>query len=455
LLRQGFVGELLSYVLLIAISKGYDMTVDYSKFAPTEYLPKPGVTCPDPDTLETGDLLFPRMRDLPGVGVSLHRNRYSDWLKKTSMLELGNKNKPIKDILGRDKVEELLKKAVKEEGQPVFAEQRSLDITAVMTEGNKKINNNNSLYASQYGVQILNQIFDEYELLEESWSIGNGGIFEDPKYVELIIEILIAAEFGKVVENWFNRPMPVTLTQFRDDPLIQLLLDLLTSDDVRANVFVGHVGIVIRENENVYVIEDNITSYSHYRVAIHPYYVESEVAKVNQYLVSNYLSPGYKSTTDYERPASQTSGWVNRRTAMLEHVWHARPPGLTDSYKNSLVAAAKALHGRPFGFFDHPEFGNNDRMYCAEFVYKAFKDGVSKLWADKIIDKMTWKYVRNYLEADGNNKMQKFVERILADTQYLIDENRPFFVLPPAILWNSTNLQPMFTPGGKPYAPRI
>lgn len=431
------------------------MTVDYSKFPPAEFLPNLGVTCPDPATLQTGDLLFPRIRDSPEVDLPMHRNRYSDLLKKTSMLEFGKKNKPIKDILGRDKVDELLKKAVMKEGQPVFTEQRSLDITAVMTEGNKKINNNNSLYASQQGVQILNQLLDVDAAVEESWGFNNDDIFEDPKYIELIIEILIAAKFGDVVENWFNRPMPITLTQFSEDPLIQLLLDLLTSDDVRTNVFIGHVGIVIRENENIYVIEDNITSYSHYRVAIHPYYVAGENAIVNNYLTGNYLNPGYKPTTDYGRPAAQISGWVNRRTAMLEHVWHARPTGLSNSDKDSLVAAAKALHGRPFGFFDHPEFGNNDRMYCAEFVYKVFRDGVSKQWADKIIDKMTWEYVRNYLKADGNTKMQKFVEIILADPTYVIDKNRPFFVLPPAILWNSTNLQLMLTPGGKLYAPRI
>jgi hypothetical protein len=252
-------------------------------------------------------------------------------------------------------------------------------------------------------------------------------------------------------------------------PIIQLLFDLLLSDNVGANVFIGHVGIVIRENDNVYVIEDNITSYSHYRVAIHPYYVQKEHhvdGDLSEGDVCKYLNKYYNEVTqkyeldnvDFERPAAQATGWVNRRAAMLASVWHARPKasGFPDGWQAKMVLAAKALHGRPFGFFDQPVLGNDDRMYCAEYVYNVFRNGVSQTAADNMIDKLKWKYIKKYLEIVKNIKMLDFVNKILDDKRHPIDPERNFFVLPPAILWNSSGLiYPSQHPGGlnNSYAP--
>ena len=175
---------------------------------------------------------------------------------------------------------------------------------------------------------------------------------KDPRVIKLLIEILTASDFGELVKNWFNVELPKTPSQFRDDPLIGLLMDLLSADDVRNEVFVGHVGLVIRERGNVYIIERNITSYSHYRVSIHPYYVRVDVDRCGLYLNKKYAeylthNDSMKDDTDYALPEAQASGWVNRRAAKLEHIWHARPKSLTKVMQDNLVLAAKALHGRP------------------------------------------------------------------------------------------------------------
>lgn len=474
----------------MATSKGSDMTVDYSKFAPTEFLPKLGINCPHPDDLKTGDLLFPRTREVEDQAeMESSQNLGSDWLSRMALhLENSNDKTLLVDVISDHDQQELI--GMLENPQSLV--RQSLDMTEVIAElldekikkipvtanNNLELNigklrnifeSNNSLYSSHGGLQKLKKILATS--LQQTEGLGDSidDILKDQRLIKIIIRILLTANFGVVVKEWFNRDLSPKLYEFMRHPIVQLLFDLLLSDDVRSNVFVGHVGIVIRENDNVYVIEDNITSYSHYRVAIHPYYVQKEHHvddDLSQGEVCKYLNKYYNvvnrkydlDNVDLERPAAQATGWVNRRAAMLASVWHARPTssGFPVGWEAKLTLTAKALHGRPFGFFDQPILGNDDRMYCAEYVYNVFRNGVSQTAADNMTDKLKWKYIKAYLQIVNNTKMLDFVNNILGDTNFPISPERNFFVLPPAILWNSSGLTyPSQHPGGpnNSYAP--
>lgn len=441
------------------------MKIDFSKFPPADFVPILGKTCPALGQLETGDLLFPRLSDAVEKKMNeplvWQRQGFLFGIPKKTVLEWFRKDEPIRSVLKKEVVEDLLEKA---KNPDTTSEHRALNLMALkdelQREKYKKVNNTlPHLNSSAIEFKLQRPDFDTFQ--QESIPVDLDEMLSDPRVIELLIKILNASGFGDLVQAWFNVEAPKTVSEFRDDPLVGLLLDLLSSDDVRNEVFIGHVGIVIKENNNLYVIEGNITSYSHYRVAIHPYYVGHDSTEVSKYLVSNYkeTSSSYLPTTDFELYPNQVTGWVNRRAAMLQHVWHARPGGLDDQKKQDLISAAKALHGRPFGFFDHPKFGNNDRMYCAEYVYNAFKDGISEAMATELTQKMTWGYIRKYLELVGNAKMLTFVDDILKDIeQYKIHPESKFFVLPPAILWNSNSLSfPTNHPGvdQKPYAPDL
>lgn len=442
------------------------MKIDFSKFKPEDFLPILGTTCPKSEDLETGDLLFPRLSDAVekkmNESVVWQKQRFLFRIPRKSTLEWFRKYEPIRSVLKKEVVEDLLEKA---KNPYITSEHRALNLMALKDELQreklKKVNNTLShLNTSAIEFKLQRPDFDTFQ--QESIPVDINEMLSDPRVIELLIKILNASSFGDLVQDWFNVDAPKTVSEFRDDPLVGLLLDLLSSDDVQNEVFVGHVGIVIKEkNGNIFVIEGNITSYSHYRVAIHPYYVERDSKEVYKYLVKNYKEnqSSYLPTTDFELYPNQVTGWVNRRNAMLQHVWHARPKNLDDQDRENLISVAKALHGRPFGFFDHPKFGDNDRMYCAEYVYNAFKNGISETTATSLTEKMTWGYIRKYLELVGNAKMLNFVDDILKDVeQYKIHPESKFFVLPPAILWNSSILSfPTNHPGvdNKPYAPDL
>jgi hypothetical protein len=297
----------------------------------------------------------------------------------------------------------------------------------------------------------------------DSMHIDIDSMLANPRVTKLLINILTESGIDDLLKDWFNGDALKEGSKFKKDPLIGLLLNLLASNDVSNEVFIGHVGIVLREREHVYVIECNITSYSHYRVSIHPYHVPSDADECSLYLNEKYAeylthNDPEQDTTDYGLHEAQATGWVNRRAAKLEHVWYARPKGLDDDMKKNLASAAKELHGRPYGFFDHPQFGNDDRMYCSEYVCNAFKNGISPAKAPNLTDKMTWEYIEAYLSKVNNKKMLSFVQDILKDTknQYKIKPGDTFFVLPPAILWNSSGLEyPPKLLNGRPYAPEI
>lgn len=417
------------------------MKIDFSIFQPEDFLPKMGITCPKLELLQTGDLLFPR---LPEKNIIKSRN-----------ISINNKFKKIN--LGqylKSDVKTLLETARNKK----LNERRSQDFTTLVAEFHSSILNadkksNISLYANQQGANILNQTFGD----DRGVGLNINDFLTSHQTIKLLLKILIAAGYEELIENWFKVDAPDSVFDFMTNSLVQLLLQMLTASDVRTNLFLGHVGIVIKENDNVYVIEDNITSYSHYRVSIHPYYDKSDESNTSKYLNEAYneftkLEDKSQDGTDYDYPASRATGWVNRRSAMLEHVWHVRPKCKVDGWQMKLANAAKALHGRPYGFFDSPNLGNDDRMYCSEYVYTAFKQGLGKSEADNLLDKMTWGHVLTYLKNDGNAEMEKIVSDILTKHSKKITEVNQFFVLPPALLWNSSYVDHQFNPMSIAYA---
>ena len=212
-------------------------------------------------------------------------------------------------------------------------------------------------------------------------------LITNTKLLKLIQSALIAAGFKSIADEWFGHKINSNgFIKFYKDPLIKLFYDIFAEGDIRNNLFVGHVGMVICEKDgeiskdaidsNVYVIESNITSYSHYRVAIHPYYIKDEVDVVKNYFEKYFNKAEPLQDCDYDLPAAQAVGWVNRRIAKRECVWHARPKseGFPDNWQMDLALKAKSLHGRSYAFFDDPEFGDDNRLYCAEFIYKVYKE---------------------------------------------------------------------------------
>jgi hypothetical protein len=269
---------------------------------------------------------------------------------------------------------------------------------------------------------------------------------EDPDFL-MAIKAVLEITFPQLLNGWLD----MTVAEFVKHKIHTFLIDALTSPDVRLSFFVGHVGIVLREENghsvdeggNVYVIEANITDYSHYRVAIHPYYVGSDSSPANTL-----------SSSEAKEASQKMRGWVNRRCALGEYVWCARPEGLSiGNWKDQLVQKSKAYLGRPFGFFDRPTFGDDDRMYCAEYVWRVFND-IGKTYASALQDKQTWGSMERYLGVSGQKQQQNLVSDIKRGQGFA--DSKPFFVLPPALLWNSGALNRLSNPGyalTEPYAP--
>jgi hypothetical protein len=295
-------------------------------------------------------------------------------------------------------------------------------------------------------------------------------LISNTKLLKLIQNALIAAGFKSIADEWFGHTVNSnSFIQFYNDPLIKLFYNIFAEGDIRNNLFVGHVGMVICEKEgeivkdaigdniNVYVIESNITSYSHYRVAIHPYYVKEEVDTVKNYFEKYFNNVEPLQDCDYDLPASQAVGWVNRRIAMRECVWYARPTskGFPENWQIELATKAKSLHGRSYAFFDDPELGDDNRLYCAEFIYKVYKDTIGSK-ANKLISKMKWGEIVKYLNADKNAVMETLIlEIIQTNDKYKISQFDNFFVLPPDILWRSPMLKRFEYTAKKSYAPNF
>ncbi|MDI9333563.1 MAG: hypothetical protein QM533_04230 [Cytophagales bacterium] len=358
--------------------------------------PKPSTNCPDLKDLRTGDLLFPREPD--GMPESYFYNQLESHVEWSRI-----RDQKLSQI----------------------------------TDSDERFKNTLAKEFAYSGLKIVKK-----EQQVKTFSNASSGMGLDSADLLRTVLPIIKKEFKNLFQKWLG----MTVDEFMKSPVGILFFNAIGSADVRNSFFVGHVGIVIREKNgqvvdapegNVYVIEDNITDYAHYRVAIHPYLDNS-----NGWDYSKSTAEAAKYWSQSER------GWVNRRCALGQHVWAARLKSSEyASLKNDLqtfVNRAKQYHGRPFGFFDNSVLGDSDRMYCAEYVYRVFNDqGID------LNDKCTWGWMQTYLKKNGSPDQRKAIDYILNDpTSYGKHAANKFFVLHPAALWHSNALELLFKPKG-------
>lgn len=420
------------------------------------WYPVPGGNCPKVEELQTGDLLFPRKPGLSGQAFGWG-TYWVALLEKNPDVVHERFNVKIGDLLKTREAVELALWSVGQEGEessrrtkyspdPTRLSPRRHSAAGGLQYWHEAIDKGPDSYSSL----LLDPDSPQHPLSQTGLQTESGSFPgpDDPDFL-LAMQAILNIAFPDLLEGWLG----MTVAEFVKSDLRQFLIDALTSPDVRLSFFVGHVGIVLREQDgqsvkaggSVYVIEANITDFSHYRVSIHPYSDGSDV------------HPDNETEADVAKlEAHKMYGWVNRRCALGEYVWHAKPyePLIAD-WQNRLLQASKKHLGRPYGFFDHPTFGDDDRMYCSEFVYRAFRD-VDAVYAERLQDKQTWGSMRTYLDKSGQKVQSRLVESI--QTKQGIANDQPFFVMPPALLWNSTALERLPNPSyavAEPYAPSI
>jgi hypothetical protein len=341
-----------------------------------------GVNSPHENDLRTGDLLFPRS-PIPAADQL-------EMLLETSLPLLLNPDKSIADVLGVRPVEE------RSRGMPGYE---------------------------------ITRVAERPQFFIES---ARSGVFDPnrPEHLMLLLKILDAT-FGELTMDWLN----MTVRQFIQHPIARILIDAINKD-LGNGFFVGHCALVLREQAGhdanagrAYVIEANITDFSHYRVSIHPY-----------------------SETNGAEP---TSGWVNFRCGLGQQVWHARPAALdrdlpaAAAMRSAIVTWAKTLLGRPYGFFDNPALGETDRLYCSEFVYSVFSKADS-MQLD-VGDHRSWRWLLENMPDPARTQLEDEL-RSGDGRLYQWVITRPFFLLTVQMLWRSARLVAKHKPGGVEYA---
>lgn len=322
-----------------------------------------GTLCPRPEDLQTGDLLFPRPFDKVPVA----------WLPGA---------------------------------QASFAEQESASrprpAPGILEAGLKRL-------------LLMNELNQQ-----QTW-MGR----EESSRDELIKQ-LQALYFLKFLNAWFHLTGLEVLSQPKLRDMVEKVLSGAYSNGSGTDFLSGHVSLVIRENDRPYVIESNVTDFSHYRVAIHP-----------------YCAVGNK---DGELCGQR--GWIDHRREKDEWVWQCRPrhdtgAELSEADQAAIANEAKKLLGRPYGFFEDTAYGNDDRLYCGEFCDLVLKTAC----AVDVADCSTWDWMIANLPADNT---------FTADINAVLDENggkirdrvrgKPFFILTPKQMYRSSRARTVFQP---------
>lgn len=353
--------------------------------------------CPHPDALRTGDLLFPRLPTQTLEAVIESRNKEV----ATFGLGLVDGNQSVRDLINWHLV-----------GFQSSSPSDVLGPEALMPK---------------YAAHLSAQPWDGSQPKAEPGVLG----MDDWRVMSLLMKVM-AAEMSDLFEEWLNMPVKA----FIKSALGKFLFTLLKSDaTTEENFFVGHMAMVFREDKGqvlagdstagtAYVIEANITDFSHYRVAMHPYWVD-----------------------DGPTPAPHTHrGWANRRLAEKQKIWMARPKACEGAaqapeFQRALVAHAKRWLGRPYGFFDAPEFGEPDRMYCAEYLYRVFLDASLSVGGTKPVkldSNRTWGWMLAYFKSSNQTRLHGLLADLM--NQKSFNPDRAFFVLTPAMVWCSATL---------------
>jgi hypothetical protein len=350
-----------------------------------------GKTCPHPDSLQTGDLVFPR-------GPASDANALLEAITAMPQLSELTANMRVAELLGEERLQLLRVRNVPAHTMPLEPVQPD-------------------------------------KLAEQ----GRGGVFDptNPAHLFLLVRILNAT-FGDLTEQWLG----MTVKQFLNHPISRILTGAI-NQDLGGGFFVGHVGLILREPSGAssgatqpWVIEGNITDFSHYRVSIHPYYDERE--------------------TTGSLPSGRMRGWVNYRTALGQQVWSGRPKAFINETpevaqaREAIARHAKALLGRPYGFFDHPALGDTDRLYCSEFVLNVFRSVGTATLNLKVDDHRWWRWLLENLPFGAFR--QQLEKALKEDGLYDRVINKEFFLLTVHMLWRSEQLAAQLKPGGEEYA---
>ncbi len=345
---------------------------------------------PDPDKLQTGDLLFPR----PAAVTHLQM------LEAFShAMAFAGGNKTLRDALGPDWLE-----VVDAHSTPGYAALPPQKNSILMEAGGRSL-------------------FDP----------------SDPAHLYLLLRIL-RATFNDLLVDWLS----MTVNEFIKHPISRILIGAINKD-LGDGFFVGHVAMVMREKDGEHaddgrpwVIEANITDFSRYRVSIHPYHDEATDANTGP------DSARKRGWVNY-RAAMGQKVWAARPLSLA-----AAGADQAKRTRMAIIREAKSLLGRPYGFFDHPSLGETDRLYCSEFVLSVFR-AVSSAGMDlNVDDHRWWRWLLDNLppgafknELEHDLQVGGLYDKVIA---------RPFFLLTVQMLWRSARLGALLKPDGAEYA---
>jgi hypothetical protein len=369
-----------------------------------------GVNCPHPQDLRTGDLLFPRSVQ-PLAFVPQYWNPGQLDPNATFAMVIAERSPVLYSLIQSNLAQARLLKGY------------SPDLSSIGALGAQYV----ELMKAGAKVEVA----------------GSGFDLDNPRVLMFLYKVMQLA-FADLVDSWLK----MTINEFVTSDIGKFLLKTLTATDPRDGFFVGHLAMVVREHQGqvtsgaqgeAYVIEANTTDFSHYRVAVHPYCPAGDI---------DPAAP---------RAALLARGWVTRRLAMDEKVWLARPQlsasgahGSPDAQRQALADHAKALHGRPYGFFDDPRFGDADHLYCSEFLYVVFRSAAGL----SLEEHRSWKWVKDYLLASAQHELHALVLKVMQKSG--LKDTDPFFVLTPPMIWSSNAVGQHWRPEGEgPYSPPV
>lgn len=389
---------------------------------------------PDPGMLRTGDLLFPRALSGVGVAGSPRTGLQSEPELPAVMVALGAHPARWSGTDGGSDDDRSMLDLLR----PALAPLIEHIGTATSQEVQRLLDGWSIGPAQSHG---------DHGVIAHDLASGRRANLVDLDDVSLQLKLLriMSVAMPDLLQQW----LAMSVTEFVRSALGRFLLHILGGGRASDAFFVGHIAMVVRSETgrlvaedaalgDVFVIEANTTDYSHYRVALHP-----------------YRHPG---TASLPSP-TQRIGWMDRRAALGEKVWMGRialPAGQEVEFRRKLSEAALSLLGRPYGFFDHPGLGDSDRLYCSEFVHESCRMAAQALHLrlPDVSDRCTWGWMLDYLHATGQRDVHALVRDLMAERRF--PASRRFFVLSPAMIWNSASLAMRWSPPGQSgYAPDV
>ncbi|MFZ6758475.1 YiiX/YebB-like N1pC/P60 family cysteine hydrolase [Undibacterium sp. Ji50W] len=361
---------------------------------------------PAPESLRTGDLLFPRPPDavIPMIQM-LSQNLLSpafnaDFVSGAQLNDDLVLDQTSSQIWTASDVGNLLEKTVeqlKDDMQPF-----------------KFVENN-----------LLSEAFAVHDLLT-SFFPEMDGIFNP----------------GQTLAEFLKNPLAMIFRAGLGGPFNEL--SLTNFDGHLGPYYIGHVAMVLKQGNEVFVIEANASDFSHYRVALHPYLMQDE--------------PIVKDTDPNNARIERMRGWCNRKLAKGDLIWAARPKLDEPQWaavKEEIETQAKLMLGRPYDMFDSKILGDDDCIYCSEFIYNAWLKGAGLDLSDQAIWKWVLELTLNLanLSAGATKVLSDLLQKELSRAG--IDLAAKFPWMTPKMLYHSQNLDTnKFRPLGQnvPYA---